>query len=295
MPPDGDGSCSVLTADIAEYREVMITRQAIGIKLASHFISPISLAEALTHVPEHWRNLGNKKEIFLLTEILANRDPDNVQEIDGALFTCDGLDANPLRAAADRLEWAALSGIVLAFPNVSPSLRNLADGICFAVDPASNQRIYEVNPKVGVSVQQFAEIKAPDAQRASEFAIALGQHRNLESVARLLHETSRQSGSPLLKFMAAWTALEVLINKLARTYEPLEEQPKSEPAMIYRFRNMAMTLNPASASQDVEMFKAIKAARDSFMHSMKTEVASLPAAPARDLVRRYLLLHLQSH
>lgn len=294
VSPDGEGSRAILTSDIAEYQEITIVREAIGIKIASHFISPITFAEALTHVPEHRRNLARDGDMFLVTEIYAEREPDDVQDIDGALLTYMGFEADSLRLAADCLERAALSGISLAFPgSMPPSLRNLAEGICFAVDPVSNRRIYHVHPKVSASAQLLAAMSMSDAQRASEFASALYNHPNLESVTRLLHETSRQSGNTLLKFMSAWTALEVLVNKLARTYEPLEEQPKTESAMIYRFRNMATALNPASASQDVETFIAVKSARDIFMHSMKTEISSLPADRARDLVRRYLRLHIQ--
>ncbi|RWP02516.1 MAG: hypothetical protein EOQ98_04725 [Mesorhizobium sp.] len=293
VSPNKEGSRAFLTSDIAEYQEAVVVREAIGIKVTSHFISPITLAEAFTHVPEHRRSLARDVNVFLVVEIYAEREPDEVQEIDGTLLTYMGFNADSLRSTADSLQRAALSGISLAFPgSVSPSFRDLAEGICFAIDPASNRRIYHVHPRVSSSIQRLAAMTVSDAQEAHEFASALCNNPNLESIARLLHESSRQSGNGLLKFMAAWTALEVLVNKLAHTYEPSEEQPKTEPAMIYRFRNIANALSPLSASQDVESFMAVRTARNTFMHSMKTEISSLPSDRARDLVRRYLRLHI---
>jgi hypothetical protein len=137
--------------------------------------------------------------------------------------------------------------------------------------------------------------------------------QNLDGAVSLYVASQRQTDDNLRAFIPAWSALELLINRLARTHrsawtELLTSSPEKLPGwdkdlatvelpdyrMRDKFFSVACVLDLVSAKEDSEIFVDINSKRSGYYHEMDVDDADLPTDAARKLFRKYLKLGLNS-
>lgn len=139
-------------------------------------------------------------------------------------------------------------------------------------------------------------------------------HRNTElrSVATLFSAAlTPNNNGHLHSFIAAWTGLEIFIAKQFKELQAsvqisvkgerahkefsgrMLEIMKDKYRLLDKFAALSNYYCESDADADIDKFKSLKRVRDNFFHSMEGEVESLPLNEARQLLEKYLRLHLQ--
>lgn len=161
-----------------------------------------------------------------------------------------------------------------------------------------------------LSVRSFApELPAAIARYA---AAARATKPDLSTVFSLLRAAADGGTEPLRAFISAWSALEILTNKVFKQYERLwfevlaEGREPVDTRQLSRVRDvmqgkyklvdsfsiMASILAPGDADADIEAFAELKGVRDQLFHGGALSESTLPAHQALALVRKYVRLHL---
>ena len=86
-------------------------------------------------------------------------------------------------------------------------------------------------------------------------------------------------------FTLVWTALEKTIGKIYRSYSPPVANLQPQLAAI------AQGLDPDNADEDIKKFARLYQARQDLFH--RAEMAGLPAEDTRQMLIKYLALHLR--
>lgn len=147
------------------------------------------------------------------------------------------------------------------------------------------------------SVSKNATRSELDAAKA--FAVRAWSKRDLSRVFDLLNQSLDLDQSDLLRFLSAWTGLEVFVNKVFDNYDnkelcSVDETGRRKLPIVEKFRGIATTLDPHGAEGDVSLFQAAKKQRDLFLHTGDVNERSLPIGSLRQLIGKYLRLHLNS-
>ena len=117
----------------------------------------------------------------------------------------------------------------------------------------------------------------------------------------------------LRSFLAAWTALEIFVNKVFGDYEDrlfgeltegpypearrehlarMREVMKDKYRLADKFAIIICQLCPNDADQDLAAFRKAKELRDDLSHGTEVTEPALPVAIVQGLIRKYLRLHL---
>lgn len=137
----------------------------------------------------------------------------------------------------------------------------------------------------------------------------LSESQDLASVFRLLASSHTQHTDKLASFLAAWSALEIFVNKVfpaqkAKFFDVMESSHKDFVARLqevmkdkYRladkFALLSSTISVDTAVADINTFKDLKKARDNLLHGVDVDTHSLPLEPTQALLRRYLLAYIK--
>jgi hypothetical protein len=248
--------------------------------------------------------------VVLCTGSVDTFDPTKLKLLEDYFVGFDAVDKDA--AARMRFEEpidAILAAIALNFPSVV-SFRTVLDQVVFYAD--DSRAMFSFTLRAGaarlraghaVPAQAFANI-ALQAGAASK-GVSLRRVRDL-MLRSLMVEKDRLRG-----FIAAWTALEVLVNKLFSLYEaelfaelargrphPLPEwlvqvrKTMSSKYRLYdRFVVVATALDPREAHTDAAAFMSAKKLRDSLSHGDDVSDESLPLEVVSRLLRKYFALH----
>lgn len=131
---------------------------------------------------------------------------------------------------------------------------------------------------------------------------------------RLLTQSLETTQDELRAFIAAWTALEILTNKIFSTYEEkfiagiaddhdshginqflfrIKDVMKDKYRLTDKFTLIASFLSD-DISGDIELFKSMKKIRDNISHGKEFDEETLPVENARKMVAEYLKSHMFS-
>jgi hypothetical protein len=220
-------------------------------------------------------------------------------------------DDNELAANAKPALECAISGLALALPTGEfREIESLGSATYFA-DPASNRTIYSLSSNfIQLSGSGSTSVTTETLASAANFATHLRTDKTLGTVSRLLSESSL-ARDRLTAFLTAWAGLEVFANKTFKDYEAVafatleNASPPARKRFIERLKDMmkgkynirdrfvviASELDIADADADIDTFQDIKKQRDA-VHDMSAPPETLPTERLRDLLRKYLGLHL---
>ncbi len=123
-----------------------------------------------------------------------------------------------------------------------------------------------------------------------------------------LYMESLESNDELRKFIAAWTALEIMTNKMFKYYEDrvfhklqpgeardfasfIRNMMKDKYRLADKFSLIAAFLVDDSAT-DIQLFKGLKKVRDKILHGEEIQDKDLPTDEIRKMFASYLKKHL---
>ena len=220
-------------------------------------------------------------------------------------------DPATLAQQADEALKAALSALMLAMPaDISADVKSLGT-VSFIIEPETERTIYCSNPTASSSFSAHSSLRTETFAQAAAFAARLRKDSDLQTVIRLLSDSTHASDR-LQAFLTAWAGLEAFVNKLFKTRYEAEFFSTINAAIVpsatlfaarlrevmngkYNIRDkfvvLASTLDPTEADQDIEAFRKLKAVRDQ-IHTMSVGKEDLPVDEVRNLLRKYLRLHL---
>ncbi|MCX6006804.1 MAG: hypothetical protein NTZ34_06035 [Chloroflexi bacterium] len=139
-------------------------------------------------------------------------------------------------------------------------------------------------------------------------------HIEINEAERLLNRSYKKEDEPLFSFLAAWTGLETLTERIFKHYENNIYYPETEnnggngfAKVVERvrtvmqdkwnirdkFMTIAASLSPDNCLSDASKFKEIKDIRDKFFHTQSVEINELPIEDTQKLLRKYIRLHIE--
>ena len=209
---------------------------------------------------------------------------------------------------------SALHGVVAALSLTidkgtgSPEITNIADIVYLKVSDDLSIYPKRVEGKAAAVVTS----KVPSTDELKEVARNIPQitgDRRLQGAISLFVESHRKDGDNLRSFIPAWSALEILVNRVARLIRgewervllagELPEWDKDLTGVEWgsyrmrdRFYAVACTLNPDDAAADCETFIQSNDRRSDYYHRNDVREDDLPTHNVRALFRKYLELWL---
>lgn len=318
---DSAGSIrAVLTSDPARLCDGLDKAAAIATMLLTGLLGekePGTVDERLARQVQRLREERVKKfgaGVFLLFEAngeTAPITPDTQRDCGNFVLALDGLPKGDVRDRHEPLARKMLAAIGLGFTDVA-GFEKVADALVFL--EADGKPIYGFNFEAGratllVSRRPSVEDLAATRQLASR----IDKDTSLDRVIRLLNESLEPNRAQLRRFLSAWMALEVFVNKNFGAYQtrfwdglsaavsqPIRERylkrihdvmgDKYTP--LDKFVVISSELDPSGADGDIAMFRRGKDLRDAFSHGEAIDENALPVAEMQGLVRKLLRLHL---
>jgi hypothetical protein len=228
-------------------------------------------------------------------------------------FGLELFEQGPLEERAKEALEAAAAGLALAMPVGTTSTIETVGNVAYLIEPKTKKLLYSIKPSVSASHRSYSSMTEGMFDEATAYARSLRKEPTLETVARLLSQ-SMQATDTLQAFLTAWAGLEVFIDKTFKdTYEPqiytklgaaaasaatpfikrLRDVMKGNYNTRDKFVVIASALDEHDADTDIELFKKLKDTRDR-VHQMNFVRVSLPTDATRDLLRKYLRLHLKA-
>jgi hypothetical protein len=149
-----------------------------------------------------------------------------------------------------------------------------------------------------------------ESLRAAERYIpAMIDDHRIEMAISLFVQSQNPENDNLRSFIAAWSALELVVNRLSKITrsewdsvlrrealpkwdKDLSDVRPEEYRMRDRFYSVACVLDLGSASADLETFIRVNDMRSGFYHRMEVLDRDLPTEDVRRLFRKYLKLGL---
>lgn len=151
------------------------------------------------------------------------------------------------------------------------------------------------------------------AQIAADIPLAL-RAGTLERVMRLHAQSLNRATDNYRAFVAAWSALEILVEKLFPIYQhvlqdklrAVNESPALQSYLdrvtaimgdkhnlTDKFAVLAIYLDDAQAADEVRIFRELKGVRNRLSHGEELDEATLPTKEVQRLFDKYLRNHLR--
>jgi hypothetical protein len=204
---------------------------------------------------------------------------------------------------------AILAGIGLALDTVV-GFEKLGDAIVFFAE--DTKPIYGFTFEAGLGEVVVSRCPAMDALAlARDLAARTAGDDGMERIIRLLNESLEPNQEKLRRFLSAWMALEVFVNKNFAAYVnrfwdsvsagvtvPIRERylkrihdvMGDKYNLLDKFVVISAELNPSEADADIQSFQRGKTLRDEFSHGDAIEENTLPVSAIQGLVRKFLRL-----
>ena len=224
----------------------------------------------------------------------------------------DAIDKDSLRKAHEETIHSIISSLSIS---TSPEYHaeKIASGTHF-ID-SSDKLLYSFTMQGGRARMILA--KPIDTEKEKDISKVIGLscgNALFKTPFRLLTQSLETTQDELRAFIAAWTALEILTNKIFSTYEEkfisgiaddhnshgvnqflvrIKDVMKDKYRLTDKFSLIASFLSD-DISGDIELFKSMKKIRDNISHGKEFDEETLPVESARKMVAKYLKSHMFS-
>jgi len=248
--------------------------------------------------------------VFEAEGVVESWTPSNKGELDDFVIVFNAVDKAPIYEQYQ----TSINGILSSFSLGCGSiyeLKKIQEGIYFIED--HDKPVYSYSFKCSAIIGNIsAPITADQLCYVKNNAKIMGEHKELVNSARLLIQSLDENSDTLLAFLAAWNGLEILIQKIFKTYETnmfnrvaedknvnfkgvdkIRTVMKDKYRLVDKFSIISSELIPDEADEDIDEFKSIKCDyRDKLMHGKDVPLSSLPTERVRILLKKYLKLHI---
>jgi hypothetical protein len=224
----------------------------------------------------------------------------------------DAIDKDAIRAQARPEADRVLAAVIVASDS-DPRFDRLLESI-YLIAP-NGHVVYSLTASFGAAallVRAFPKDLADLVKRYLSVSRRAGGV-DLTSVYGLLRAAVDGRTEPLRAFVAAWSALEIFVNKVFGLYDRiwfdrltaghtavetapfsgLRDVMKGKHRLTDKFTVIAIVLDSAAAITDIAAFDELKRARDKLFHGGVPEDTHLPADRVLSLTRKYLRLHVE--
>lgn len=315
------GIRAVLTADAIQHLHLlnrhlallsMMMRAMIKDPLPDEF--PGLLAREIERVERQRRDLigGDAVVIVELTGQIEAQIPLNARQIQDFILCFDAFDKRALKAKLRSQVSAVLTGLRIGAGDPL-RFREIMDGSCLLADDGRVIHSVSVeggNPSGYVSRPLNTERQA---QVGSDMSLAL-RAGALERVMRLHAQSLSNETDNYRAFIAAWSALEILVAKLFPTYQQVlaaelravNQSPglqayldrvatvmNSKHSLADKFAVLSVYLDSVATEDEIRTFKELKGVRDRLSHGEELDEAALPTKEVQRLFDKYLRTHLR--
>lgn len=290
----------------------MMLRVMIGNPLAGDF--PELLVRETEQVERQRRDsIGSDPVIIVeISGSVEAQIPANAREIQDFVLCFDAFDKKALKTRLQSEVSAILTALRIG-TGEPLEFRQVADGSYLVADDGKvvHSASFEAR-NVGVYVSRRLT-KEQQAQVANDMSLAL-EAGVLERVMRLHAQSLSKATDNYRAFVAAWSALEILIAKLFPTYQRLLAAElravKQSPGLhayldrvaavmgdkynlADKFGVVSVYLDDAQADDEVRIFRDLKGVRDRMSHGEDIEESELPTKEVQRLFDKYLRNHLR--
>lgn len=224
----------------------------------------------------------------------------------------DAIDKESLRKVHEETIHSIISALSIS---TSPEYHaeKITCGIHFT--DSSNKPLYSFTMQGGRARMVLA--KPIDTEKQKEISNVIGLscgNELFQTPFRLLTQSLETTQDELRAFIAAWTALEILTNKIFSIYEEkfisgieddhsshgvnefldrIKDVMKDKYRLTDKFSLIASFISD-DISVDIELFKSMKKIRDNISHGKEFDEETLPVESARKMVAKYLKSHMLS-
>lgn len=290
----------------------MMLRAMIGTPLAGDF--PDLLTGEIAKV-EHQRREATANDPVVVVEITGQVEakvPANARDVQDFVLCFDAFDKKALKTRLQSEISAVLTALRLG-TGEPLEFRLLADGSYLVAD--DGRVVHSASAEAG-GVGMYVSRRLSEGQRAhiaTDMALAL-KAGAIERVMRLHAQSLNKATDNYRAFVAAWSALEILIGKLFPVYhrllaEELRAVNQSPGLHAYldrvasvmgdkynladKFAVLTVYLDDARGEDEVRIFRELKRVRDALSHGEDVEEAALPTKDVQRLFDKYLRNHLR--
>lgn len=317
----GKGIRVLLTADAIPHLAVlnrhvalltMMLRAMIGNPLSDDF--PDRLAEETLKVEQQRRaSIGSDPVVIieLVGDVQASI-PASAREVLGFVICFDAFDKKTLRTQLQSEVSAVLTALRIG-ADAPYEFRQVVDGSYLTTD--DGKVVHSASFEGGsLSAYVSSRLTAEQVARiAADIPLTL-RAGVLERVMRLYAHSLSESVDNYRSFVAAWSALEILIGKLFPMYQRLlaaELRAVSAAPGLHayldriasvmadkygladKFAVLSMYLDDERKDDEVRVFRELKNVRDRLSHGEELDESTLPTKDVQRLFDKYLRNHLR--
>lgn len=319
---DSLGITVVLTKDINRHCLTLDTGVAIaGLLLRGMFGNekiqelPIAIDAEVARIQEE-RVSKKKTGAYAVINIKGQADlnikENHHKETDQFRICFDAIDKEYLKKQHKEQVHSIISSLSIS---TAPEYHaeKISAGICF-ID--SNEKpLYSFTFQGGHA--RLIHAKPIDIEKEKEISEIIGlsiENQQFKTPFRLLTQSLETTEDKLRAFISAWTALEILTNKIFSIYEEkfvaniadghnshgvneflkrIKEVMKDKYRITDKFALIASFLSN-EVTEDIELFKSMKKIRNDISHGNEFNEETLPVEDARKLAAKYLMGHMLS-
>ncbi len=233
-----------------------------------------------------------------------------LRETDHFRITFDAIDKNSIRNQHKERIYAIVASLAIS---TSPEYHaeRIASGIYFLDTNGKPLYTYTLQGRRGRVI-----LSSPvDLEKKTEIYKLIGlsnANMQFKTPFRLLTQSLETTHDNLRAFISAWSALEILTNKVFPVYEEkfiagimndhnshgvnnfldrIKYVMKDKYRLVDKFSLMASFLS-SEITKDIDLFKSMKKLRDNISHGEEFDEEALPVEDARKLVSKYLKNHM---
>ncbi len=274
---------------------------------------PIALDSEVTKIQEE-RLSNNKSGAYAVININGQAElniKENLQrETDQFCICFDAIDKESIRNQHKERIHAIVASLAIS-TNPEYHAEKIASGICFF--DANDKPLYSYTFQGGRA--RLTVTKPVDSEKESEISetiVISNANMQLKTPFRLLTQSLETTQDNLRAFVSAWSALEILTNKVFPVYEEqfiagimddhnshgvdnfldrIKDVMKDKYRLADKFSLVASFLSN-EITDDIKLFKSMKKMRDNISHGEEFDEETLPVEDARKLASKYLRNHM---
>jgi hypothetical protein len=198
--------------------------------------------------------------------------------------------------------------LALVTSNASPDTHFIGDIVY--LEAKNDLLVYSKTLEMGaVGLITSSHLTDQATQAARQYLPAMMNEDRVEVAISLFVQSQKRENDNLRAFIAAWSALELLTNRLSKVVRTEREKQLQRGVSVSwdkdlrnvrpedyrmrdRFLSVASILDPAGASIDLQTFVRVNDKRSGFYHRMDVPERDLPTNEVQMLFRKYLRLNL---
>jgi hypothetical protein len=242
---------------------------------------------------------------------VASFSPSHEKDAQDFVLCFDGADKEAIR---QRLQ-PAIDAIIACSTSVLDdviAIKKVADPVVFLRDDGKSVYSYTFSGSANAYVSK--QIAEKQVQTIRQRYPAFAANNSLRRVQRLLKVSFETEEDSLRSFLAAWSAFEILVNKVFPEYEDrffhsvlnddqsevqkkylerIREVMKDKYRLADKFAAIGFQLSPKTADSELKTVLQVKKLRDELSHGESIDEAALPVKAIRDIASKYLRIHFE--